>query len=105
MSTNENYGAKLAHDVADLISSDRACQHGDKARNHFNIATMWNAYLRIRRDPAAPLSALDASQMMSLLKIARTQEGDYNPDDHADHIGYAAVAAEIAHREQIGDTD
>ena len=33
---------------------------------------------------------------MSLLKIARTQAGSFNLDDHVDTAGYAAISGEIA---------
>lgn len=90
----------IALKAASLVGGDRQKTHGDKVRNHENIATLWNAYLAIRRDPAAPLSALDAAHFMVLLKIARTQLGGHNGDDWADMTGYAAVAGEIADRER-----
>ena len=92
----------IAHDIAmgaaQLVSGDREASHGDKLRNHENIATLWNAYLQIRADPAAPLSALDVVLMMDQLKTARTQLGQHNPDDYVDKVGYSACAGEIAER-------
>jgi len=89
-----------AHDTllkaAELVSGDRARQHGDKLDNHTKIATLWNAWLLVRRNPASELTAFDVAQMMSLLKKARTQSGGYNPDDLIDDAGYTGVAAEIA---------
>ena len=81
------------------MSGERERTHGEKSRNHQNIAALWNAYLTIRRDPKALLSALDVAHMMALLKIARTQLGQKNADNWVDLIGYAAVAGEIAARE------
>lgn len=57
---------------------------------------MWNAYLAIRNDPGAPLTAQDAAIMMSLLKIARTQYAAHNRDDYLDGAAYIAIAGEIA---------
>ena len=34
--------------------------------------------------------------MMCLLKIARTQAGSFNLDDHIDAAGYAGISGEIA---------
>ena len=82
--------------AAALVGGDRENTHGSKLRNHWNIATMWNAYLSIRRESAGPLTALDAAHMMALLKIARTQLGAHNPDDYIDMAGYAGCAGEIA---------
>lgn len=88
--------AEFAMAAADLVSGDRANIHGEMAQNFQNIATLWNGYLSIRRDPAMPLDAVDVGYMMALLKIARTQAGSRNPDDPIDGIGYIACAAEIA---------
>ena len=88
--------AKIASRAVALVSGDRAASHGDKRQNHENIAALWNAYLSIRREPAAPLSAVDVATLMALLKIARTQLGAHNMDDHIDHVGYAAIAGELA---------
>lgn len=76
--------------AADLVSGNRNDQHGDKHENHKNIARLWSAYLDFE------ISALQAAQMMALLKIARTKTGSYNEDDYIDQIGYAACAGEIA---------
>ena len=89
---------EIANKAAALVNGNREAQHGDKLKNHENIATLWNAYLQIRADPAAPLSALDVALMMSLLKVARTQLGGMNPDDFTDLVGYGCVAGEIAER-------
>lgn len=89
-----------AHDTlskaAELVGGDRARQHGDKLENMTKIATLWNAWLLIRRNPASELTAFDVAQMMALMKKARTQSGSYNPDDLIDDAGYTGVAAEIA---------
>lgn len=50
----------------------------------------------IRRAPAAPLNGEDVAQLMALLKIARTQLGSNNTDDHVDGVGYVAIAGELA---------
>lgn len=88
----------IAAKAADLVGGDRARTHGDKMDNHRRIATLWNAWLLIRRNPGSELTAFDVAQMMSLLKKARTQSGSYNPDDFVDDAGYASVAGEIADR-------
>lgn len=91
--------ASVLRQAADIVSGARAEQHGDMVQCHTAIATLWNGYLSIRREPGAPLSPLDVAQMMILLKVARAQSG---PTGHADHYldmaGYAGCAAEIAAR-------
>lgn len=81
--------------AADLVGGDRARQHGSKTKNFENAAALWNAYLAIRPEPAAPLNATDHALMMVLLKVARTQLGAFNADDFVDMAGYAACAGEV----------
>jgi len=87
--------ADLLTAAAGLVSGDRADQHGDMLLNHQNIAALWNAWLCIRREPGAPLTAADVAMMMALMKVARTQSGDANDDDLTDAAGYLAVASQV----------
>ncbi len=89
---------EIAMDAAVLINGNREAQYGDKLQNHENIATLWNAYLQIRKEPAAPLSALDVALLMGLMKTARTQLGLHVIDNYVDMVGYSSVAGEIAER-------
>lgn len=97
--------ALKAHEIAaiasDLVGGDRDRQHGQKRDNFSRIATLWQAYLDIRRDKTAPLNAVDVGHMMNLMKTARTQSGDVNPDDYIDAAGYMACAGEIALQETV----
>ncbi|CAH1677667.1 DUF6378 domain-containing protein [Chelatococcus sp.] len=86
----------IASQAAELVSGDREHQHGDKRDNFERIATLVNAYLRIRRDPVAPLDAVDVGHIMVLTKLARTQSGSMNVDDWIDLCGYAACAGDLA---------
>jgi len=87
--------ADLLAQASELVSQTRAATHGDAHANHWNIARLWNAFLSIRPEPADPLSPRDVALMMALLKIARTQLGDYNSDDYVDAAGYIAIAQEV----------
>lgn len=88
--------AGIAARAADLVGGNREKQHGAKSDNFTRIATMWDAYMRIRREPAAPIDALDVGHFMVLMKLARTQSGSLNVDDYIDAAGYAACAGEVA---------
>jgi hypothetical protein len=87
---------KFCSTAAGLVGGDRDRQHGAKADNFARIATMWNAYLAIRRTPAAPLDAVDVGHMMAVFKVARTQSGSLNIDDYIDGAGYLGCAGEVA---------
>lgn len=88
---------QVAHD---LVGGQRNRQHGDAIENHEKIAALWNGWLAIRREPAAPLTAHDVATMMELLKVARRATGAYNSDDYIDGAGYASIAGECAFAEQ-----
>jgi len=82
----------ICEKAAHLVSGDRARTHGDKVRNHQNIALLWSAYLGV------PITPLQVALMMALVKVARTKLGEYNEDNYVDLAGYAGVAGEIAER-------
>lgn len=84
--------------TSQLVNGDRARQHGDFVETYGRVAVVWNAWLQIRRDPTAPLTAHDVVMMMGLMKDARTQSGAYNVDDYIDSAGYRAGAGDIAGR-------
>ena len=75
--------------AASLISGDRAKKHGDMFHSHDLIAKFWSVYI------GKAVEAHDVACLMALLKIARTQCGETNPDDYVDAAGYAAIAGEL----------
>ena len=75
--------------AASLVSGDRAKKHGDAQENHDKIAKLWSAYL------GKNLDAHDVACLMILLKVARTQSGETNPDNYIDICGYGAIAGEL----------
>ena len=81
-----------------LVSDDRAKTHGDKIVNHENIARLFSAYLTNKFQAVININAEDVAQLMTLLKIARSQAGQHNIDDYVDGAGYQAIAGEIANK-------
>lgn len=73
-----------------IAGGDRQRQrdYGHPLDNHRRIADLWNAYIKGRKDPAAPLSEIDAGLMMILLKVAREQNTPKR-DNLVDICGYA----------------
>ena len=78
--------------ASSLILGDRKEKHGDMFYSHDLIAKLWSAYL------GKSIDAHDVACLMALLKIARTQYGETNPDDHIDAAGYMAIAGELVER-------
>jgi hypothetical protein len=95
-------GAVVLREVSYLIEEDRARQHGDKVENHENIALIWGAYLNrlwkenVDSGTRLNLTPFNITQMMILLKVARTLSGEWNVDDMRDAAGYAGVAIDVA---------
>ena len=79
-----------------LVSESRHDKHGDKVINHENIARLWTGYLVNKFKLNLVILPEDVANLMTLLKIARTQAGAFNLDDHIDACGYSAIAGEIA---------
>ena len=79
-----------------LLSEDREKTHGDKVLNHENIARLWSSYFQNKYKIAILVLPEDVANLMTLLKIARTQAGKFNLDDFIDSCGYSAIAGEIA---------
>ena len=81
-----------------LVSESRHDKHGDKVVNHENISRLWTGYLQNKTKLNLVILPEDVANMMVLLKIARTQAGHFNIDDHVDACGYAAISGEIAEK-------
>ncbi len=91
---------EIASAAAQLVAGDRNNTHGDAFDNHDKIAQVWNGILNAAgARPARPLNAHDVANLMEGLKIARRYLGALNIDDYVDGAGYAAVAGEIASRQ------
>ena len=82
-----------------LVDGERDRTHGDRATNLQNAADLVSAFLRIRRNPESELTAVDMAKILSLVKMARTESGEWNLDDYADQIGYDAITFQLSHPE------
>ena len=83
-----------------LVSGDRGAKHGDMVATHENIARLWSSYLQNKFKLNLNLLPEDVANLMTLLKIARTQGGKFNIDNFVDACGYAAIAGEITNKRQ-----
>jgi hypothetical protein len=94
--TNTDSADTILEDAVRVTSGPRRRDYDSPTPNHERIARLWNAYIQSRKaDAGAPLSTLDVSHMMILLKLARAV---YTPtrDSYVDIAGYAQCAAQIA---------
>lgn len=77
----------------ELISTDRAADHGDFRHCHETVARYWAVLFGI------PVTPHQVAHALALLKLARMQTGRLKPDDDIDLIGYAALGAALRHGE------
>jgi hypothetical protein len=92
---SNNHTTSILQTAIEVTTGDRRRDYDRAKPNHERIAAHWNAYIQSRKDPSAPLSALDVAHLMVLLKIARAV---FTPtrDSYVDIAGYARCAAQIA---------
>ena len=85
-------------EAAAIVRGNRNTVHGDKERSFTLIGQLWSAYLngRVKLSRGAAISAIDVAQMMVLMKIARSIQGQAIRDHYVDAAGYAAIAGELA---------
>tara|TARA_R110000751_G_scaffold43262_3_gene99956 strand:+ start:1465 stop:1749 length:285 start_codon:yes stop_codon:yes gene_type:complete len=76
--------------ATELVGGKRAEQHGDYRLLHVRIASLWSAYLQ------AKVSPKQVAFCMTLLKVARDEQGVFNPDDGVDATAYAGIWAALA---------
>lgn len=82
----------LLNGVKGAIEGDRSRTHGSVFEHHERIGLLWTAYLEAKYNRGVNLEAEDVAHMMTLLKIARSTVGEFNPDDYVDAVGYAVLA-------------
>jgi len=92
--TDQGGGRGTILDTAkDLVTTDRAEQHGDAEANFTMIASYWNTHL----GTIDFIKVDDVPIMLTLMKIARLHGDDTkNLDNYIDACGYMALGGEIA---------
>lgn len=77
----------------ELVTTDRAEQHGDAEANFTLMAAYWNAHLGLRD----VIKVDDVPIMLALMKVARLHgDGTKNIDNYIDVCGYMSLGGEIA---------
>jgi hypothetical protein len=77
---------------AEQIIEGRSETHGPPENSFGDIARYWNAYLETEGKLFESVDSKDVAEMMALLKLARSQGGEYNDDDYRDRLGYVLFA-------------
>ena len=92
-STEDDTRSTILDTAKDLVTTDRAEQHGDAEANFTMIASYWNTHLGL----IDFIKVDDVPIMLTLMKIARLHGDDTkNLDNYIDACGYMALGGEIA---------
>ncbi len=77
-----------------LINGDRARDYGDASESFARLAALWSAVLGV------PVAAHQVALCLLQLKVSRLCVTPTHADSWADAIGYLALGAEVAGREE-----
>ena len=92
-STQSTGRGEILDTAKDLVTTDRAEQHGDAEENFRMMATYWNTHLGL----IDFIKVDDVPIMLTLMKIARLHgDGTKNIDNYVDVCGYMSLGGEIA---------
>lgn len=80
-----------------IITEDRNDTYGEPEESFEDIATLWNAYLFLKKKyhMCPVITSEDVGLMMVLFKIGRQITGEGKLDNYVDMAGYCACAGEI----------
>lgn len=90
----------LLDSAKQIVNVDRAAVHGEAENNFKRIADHWTWWLQDKLRPDVSLSAYDVAEMMIGFKQARAMTNPNHVDSHIDKIGYAALAGELAMKDE-----
>lgn len=82
-------------EAAQLVTVDRAKQHGSALDNFTLIAQYWTSHINSRYGTALELKPNDVCDMMELLKVGRRNSSPGNIENSSDGCGYAALSYEM----------
>lgn len=78
-----------------LTGGDRNEAYGPPYDNLSDCAEMWNAYINTKVGClTVQLDAEDVAWMMTLVKMTRSFQPGYHPDNYTDAAAYSAIAGE-----------
>ena len=78
-----------------LTGGDRNKSYGPPFDNLSDCADLWNAYINTKVGClTVQLNAEDVAWMMTLVKMTRSFQSGYHPDNYTDAAAYSAIAGE-----------
>lgn len=90
---------EILQTAKECVCDQREQEYGAPETSFETIGLLWGVYLHAAHPtlnfPRGAIAPKDVAAMMALLKIARIAGGN-SPDSFVDLAGYAAIAGEIA---------
>jgi Domain of unknown function (DUF6378) len=78
------------------VCGERALNYDTPEDNFRRIATLWNAWFQVRKEPyEVRLAPWEVAIMMDLMKSARLANNPEHQDSWIDKAGYASCGADI----------
>ncbi|MBS7812316.1 DUF6378 domain-containing protein [Roseococcus pinisoli] len=87
--------AEFLLQAAELVKGVRNITHGEKEASFSATASVWNAYLGARRDPARQISSGDVAILMVLQNFVQAEHGMFSRERALNAVGYASIWAEL----------
>jgi hypothetical protein len=86
------------------VCGDRELNYGTPEDNFYRIATLWNAWFQVRKEPyEVRLAPWEVAIMMDLMKSARLANNPEYQDSWIDKAGYASCGADITGKDASYD--
>ena len=98
----ESERGRLLDAAKKLTCGDRNEAYGPPYENLSDCAALWETYMNAKRGYTIRIFAEDVAWMMVLLKMTRSFQPGYHPDNYLDASAYAAIAGECRETQENG---
>ena len=101
---SESERARLLGLAKQLTCGDRNETYGPPYNNMSDCAALWETYMNANANKGCVIriTAEDVAWMLVLLKMARSFQPGYHPDNYVDASAYAAIAGECRDMQENG---
>lgn len=82
-------------EAAQLVTQDRAKQHGSALDNFTLISQYWSSHINARYGTAIKLKPNDVCDLMELFKLGRRNTSPDNIENYSDACGYGSLSYEM----------
>jgi len=87
-------------EAAQLVTQDRAKQHGSAHANFTLISQYWSSHINARHGTTIKLKPNDVCDLMELFKLGRRNSSPQNIENYSDACGYGSLSYEMVKDEK-----